>query len=114
MDDRSPDRPGGNLGKVDIGRSEAPSGETPVDLARRLKDRSRAQGRANARQAAASEPMGSFVRHTYALPRLEARERARDWFSRYPKAAYMTKVESWRQLDDGRIEFTMRRLPTAD
>jgi len=40
--------------------------------------------------------------------------RARDWFERYPKAAYMTKVESWRQLHDGRIEFTMRRLPTAD
>ncbi|MFI4996185.1 MAG: hypothetical protein ACHQAQ_10430 [Hyphomicrobiales bacterium] len=82
-------------------------------MARRLKGRSRAHGRANAQQAA-SEPMGSFVRHTYALPRLEARERARDWFSRYPKAAYMTKVESWRQLDDGCIEFTMRRLPTAD
>ena len=30
------------------------------------------------------------------------------------KAAYMTEVEAWRELDDGRIEFTMRRLPTAD
>jgi len=26
----------------------------------------------------------------------------------------MTEIESWRELPDGRIEFTMRRLPTAD
>jgi hypothetical protein len=35
-------------------------------------------------------------------------------FDRYPKAAYLTEIEFWRELDDGRIEFTMRRLPTAD
>jgi hypothetical protein len=39
---------------------------------------------------------------------------ARDWFSRYPKAAYMTEIEAWRELEGDRIEFTMRRLPTAD
>jgi hypothetical protein len=94
--------------------SDEGSAGSPHDLAERLKDRSRARARRNARQAAASEPTGGFLRQTFALPRLEAREKARDWFSRYPKAAYMTKVESWRQLDDGRIEFTMRRLPTAD
>ena len=43
-----------------------------------------------------------------------ARQRAREWFTRFPKAAYMTEVESWRELPDGRIEFTMRRLPSAD
>ncbi len=48
------------------------------------------------------------------MPRVEAREKAREWFSRFPKAAYMTEVENWRELTDGRIEFTMRRLPTAD
>jgi hypothetical protein len=26
----------------------------------------------------------------------------------------MTEIESWRELPDGRIEFTMRRLPNAD
>jgi len=26
----------------------------------------------------------------------------------------MTEVESWRVLDNGLIEFTMRRLPSAD
>ena len=44
----------------------------------------------------------------------QAREKAREVFRRYPKPAYMTEIESWRELPDGRIEFTMRRLPTAD
>jgi hypothetical protein len=26
----------------------------------------------------------------------------------------MTIVQRWRQLPDGKIQFTMRRLPTAD
>ena len=55
-----------------------------------------------------------FRRETFALPRLEAREKAREMFRRFPKPAYMTEIESWRELPDGRIEFTMRRLPTAD
>ena len=53
-------------------------------------------------------------RDTFTLPREAAREKAREWFSRFPKAAYMTEVESWRVLDGDTIEFTMRRLPTAD
>ncbi|MBP0618012.1 hypothetical protein [Jiella mangrovi] len=56
----------------------------------------------------------SFVRETYTLERGEARSKAREWFERYPKAAYWTQVESWRQLPGDRIEFTMRRLPSAD
>ena len=44
----------------------------------------------------------------------QARETAKEWFERYPKAAYLTQVESWRMTDDGLVEFTMRRLPTAD
>ena len=36
------------------------------------------------------------------------------WFARFPKAAYQTEIESWRVLPDDRIEFTMRRLPSAD
>ena len=56
----------------------------------------------------------AFRRETFALPREAAREKARELFRRFPKAAYMTEIESWRELPDGRIEFTMRRLPTAD
>jgi len=58
--------------------------------------------------------VAGFRRHTFALPREAAREKARELFRRFPKAAYMTEIESWRELPDGRIEFTMRRLPTAD
>jgi hypothetical protein len=29
----------------------------------------------------------------------------------YPAGGYMTIVENWRQLPDGQIEFTTRRLP---
>lgn len=86
---------------------------TPADLARRVAARrSRERAEEFGRSEAGSE--SSWRRETYRLPRQEAREIARDWFDRYPKAAYMTEVESWRVLDDGRIEFTMRRLPTAD
>ncbi|WP_183741137.1 MULTISPECIES: hypothetical protein [unclassified Rhizobium] len=55
-----------------------------------------------------------FVRETYRMGLLEARAKAREWFDEYPKAAYWTEVESWRQLEGDEIEFTMRRLPSAD
>ena len=55
-----------------------------------------------------------FVRETFTLPRDDARAKAREWFDTWPRAAYWTEVESWRQLPGDEIEFTMRRLPTAD
>jgi hypothetical protein len=55
-----------------------------------------------------------YLRETFTLPRDEARTRAREFLNRYPKAAYMSSVESWRELAGGEIEFTMRRLPSAD
>ena len=55
-----------------------------------------------------------FLRETFSLPRAEARIAARNFFSRFPKAAYMSEVESWRELPGGDIEFTMRRLRCAD
>ena len=63
--------------------------------------------------ARASGPKG-FVRETYRMDRTAARAKAREWFDQYPKAAYWTQVESWRVLDNDVIEFTMRRLPSAD
>jgi hypothetical protein len=75
----------------------------PRDLARRTADALARRKRADA-----------FRRDTFALPREAAREKARELFRRFPKAAYMTEIETWRELPDGRIEFTMRRLPTAD
>ena len=61
-----------------------------------------------------ARPRDAFRRDTFALPREKAREKAREMFRRFPKAAYMTEIESWRELPGDRIEFTMRRLPSAD
>lgn len=76
----------------------------PADLARRS-----AQALAGRKRAS-----DAFRRDTFALPRDDARAKARELLNRFPKAAYMTEIEAWRELPDGRIEFTMRRLPTAD
>lgn len=56
----------------------------------------------------------SWKRETRILPRDQARAFAREFLKKYPKAAYWSEVESWRVLDDDVIEFTMRRLPSAD
>jgi hypothetical protein len=77
----------------------------PADLAARM-----AQSRARQKIARAD----SFRRDTFTLPREAARAKARELFGRYPKAAYMTAIETWRELPGDRIEFTMRRLPSAD
>jgi hypothetical protein len=87
--------------------------KTPADLARRVAER-RSRERADEFGRNEGRSDGAWRRETFRLPREEARAIARDWFDRYPKAAYLTEVESWRVLDDGRIEFTMRRLPSAD
>jgi hypothetical protein len=75
-------------------------GLRPRDVASRMADRRRKGD--------------GYVRDTFTLPREEARAKARDYLTRYPKGGYMSVVESWRELPDGAIEFTMRRLPTAD
>ena len=79
----------------------------PSDLAARVAGR-----RTSRRNAGATEDV--WRRESFCLPRGEAREKAREWFERFPKAAYMTEIESWRELADDRIEFVMRRLPSAD
>ncbi len=66
------------------------------------------------RMAARRQPDDGFLRETFTLPRAEARSTARDFLTRFPKAAYMSEVERWRELPDGDIEFTMRRLRSAD
>ena len=45
---------------------------------------------------------GGFVRKTFVLPRPQARRKAREWYENRPKRP------------DDVIEFTMRRLPSAD
>jgi hypothetical protein len=65
------------------------------------------------RMAGRGHPDG-YVRETFSLPREQARAKAKAFLRSYPKAAYMSEVERWRELPDGAIEFTMRRLRTAD
>jgi len=64
--------------------------------------------------AAGRNALDGFLRETFSLPREQARAKAKAFLKAYPKAAYMSEVERWRELPDGAIEFTMRRLRTAD
>jgi len=57
---------------------------------------------------------GAKPTEIFTLPVDAARLKAREIINQYPQAGYMSVVENWRQLPDGQIEFTMRRLPTAD
>ncbi|UFS78348.1 hypothetical protein LPB73_13630 [Tardiphaga sp. 37S4] len=76
---------------------------TPRDLAERMAARQQ-------RRAIAD----GYVRESFTQPRENARKTARAFLDRFPKQAYMSEVERWRELPDGDIEFTMRRLRTAD
>jgi hypothetical protein len=76
---------------------------TPKDLADRMA--------ARRRQAKADD---GFARETFTQPREQARQTARAFLDRWPAAAYMSAVESWRELPGGEIEFTMKRLRSAD
>ena len=82
---------------------------SPSDVARRLGER-----RDRMPSGMTTRSSDAWRRETFTLPREEARAMAQDCFVRFPKAAYMTEIESWRELADGQIEFTIRRLPTAD
>lgn len=76
---------------------------TPRDLADRMAER---------RDRPALDD--GYVRETFTHTRDDARKTARAYFDRFPKQAYMSEVERWRELPGGEIEFTMRRLWTAD
>ena len=82
-------------------------GKTPRDVAQSLARRERTMRETNRNG-------GFWKRETFKLPRTDARAKAREWFDQYPKAAYMTEIEFWRVLPDDSIEFTIRRLPSAD
>ncbi|QDP20889.1 hypothetical protein [Bradyrhizobium cosmicum] len=82
--------------------------DRPRDLAERMARRRKMGG-----QPGESRGDG-YLRETFTLPREAARARAQAFFARYPKAGYMSAVEAWRELPGGEIEFTMRRLPSAD
>jgi hypothetical protein len=53
-------------------------------------------------------------RETFTLPIEAARLKAREIIDQSAQGGYMAIVENWRQLPDGQIEFTARRLLTTD
>jgi len=57
---------------------------------------------------------GVAQREIFTLPVDAARLKAREIIDQSPQSGYLPIVENWRQLSDGKIEFTMRRLPAAD
>jgi len=82
-----------------------PGPRTPGELSHRM-----ASQRAGRRLA----PDDGYVRETFTQPREDARLTARAFLDRFPKQAYMSEVESWRELPGDQIEFTVRRLRSAD
>jgi hypothetical protein len=66
---------------------------------------------ARRRQAKADD---GYARETFTQPREKARQTARAFLARWSAAAYMTEVETWREIPGGEIEFTMMRLRSAD
>lgn len=83
-----------------------PGPRTPRDLSNRM-----AGQRAGRRLAGRDD---GYVREAFTQPRADARQTARAFLDRFPKEAYMSEVETWRELAGDEIEFTMRRLKTAD
>lgn len=79
----------------------------PTDLARRLARRRDAIEKQ--RNDAGWLP---WWRETYIFSRREASLKAREWLEHLQRSAFITEMESWRELDDGRIEFTIRRVPS--
>jgi hypothetical protein len=55
-----------------------------------------------------------FALKTFTLPLEAARLKVRDILDREPACGHLETVEGWRQLADGKIEFTMRRWPAPD
>ena len=72
----------------------------PSDLAERMSNR--------------GESVDEILRETFRLPVEAARTKAREIINQCSRGDYMTVVERWRQLENGHIEFTMRRLRAAN
>jgi hypothetical protein len=54
---------------------------------------------------------GDGFRHdSFILSTGGARDCARSYFSMFPPSIYLSEIESWQKLPDGRIAFALRRL----
>ena len=73
----------------------------PNDLAKRMSSRRR-------------ELDNGFLPVTFRLPLDAARHKVREIINQHPQNNYVDFVERWRQLPDGRIEFSVRRLRAVE
>ena len=55
-----------------------------------------------------------FAIETFTLPLEAARGKVREILNRTTRSGHLEVVEGWRQLSDGKIEFTTRLWPTPD
>jgi hypothetical protein len=65
-------------------------------------------------QARRSRVKDDFAIEIFTLPLEAARRKVREILDRTTKNGHLDVVESWRQLSDGKIEFTTRLWPAAD
>ncbi len=79
-----------------------------LDQPRQLSDRARLQS--DRRKV----EIGDVVLETFTLPLEAARLEVRAIIGDISKRGYRKVVEHWRQLPDGQIEFTLRRLPAME
>jgi hypothetical protein len=74
--------------------------QKPTDLAERMSSR--------------DALVDGTIRETITLPVEAARIKAREIIRQAPQGGQLTIIERWRQLSDGRIELTMRRMQAGD
>lgn len=79
-----------------------------MDRPRLLSDRVRSQSDRRKLE------IDNIVLETFTLPLEAARLEVRAIIDDISQRGYQKIVERWRQLPDGQIEFTMRRVPVAD
>ncbi|MGL5874214.1 MAG: hypothetical protein ACRC2R_17905 [Xenococcaceae cyanobacterium] len=58
--------------------------------------------------------MSIWIIDTFNLPLEQAREKAKDYFKRYPRFGYETHIYKWKIASDGKVYFEIRRLKSCD
>ena len=76
----------------------------------RVSNKNWAERRKEMRKSFAGQKQAAWKRETHSMPRPQAREYARKFLKKYPKAAYWSEIESWRVLPGDVIEFTTRPI----
>ncbi len=105
------DEDNNNTRKPKYSVSDAARASAAVESSR-VANKNWAERRKEMRQSVRQQE--TWKRETHSMPRPQAREFARKFLKKYPKAAYWSEIESWRVLPGDVIEFTVRRLPSAD